>query len=384
MIRFDGIFYDCKHHWTETPFALRLFSMKQLLATLICLFSISLYGASVDPGDQETPVDDPIGLGERLALIDYLREVKQEKLPANPTLKELRRIYWRLENADENKAAKLERDRIARLRRELEHTYAIVIPADSSMEDLQQIKQAQEIKKQKDLEEFQRQQLAKQEQSNDEDALSGGSRASAPAVNADQITKSVVLVASKIGTGSGFFINHKGYLITNRHVVGADSKGSYATIYWDAGEKRKPENFTIVAISKERDLALLKPMKSGNRYAYFNVSTSYQLATDILVAGYPLGASIGQSLGTNDIDLTLTKGSISSVRKKGDQAHFLQTDASTSQGNSGGPLIDRKSYKILGIITKAIDPKDAGAHGHIMTFAIPSSEIRNQFRKHLP
>ena len=345
--------------------------MKQILAVFLCFFSFSLYSATIDLGDKETPVDDPIGLGERLALIDYLRDQKKQTLPANPSLKELRRIYWRLENADADRAAKSERDRLLRLRREIERTYAIVIQPQSSMDDLKRIKQEQELKKQKELEAFQKKQLAKQEQDSDAGDLST-LRPTKPTVNADQITKSVVLVASKLGTGSGFFINHKGYLITNRHVVGADSKGSYATIYWDAGEKRKPENFTIVAVSKERDLALLKPMTAGKRYNYFHVSTSYQLATDILVAGYPLGASIGKSLGTNDIDLTLTKGSISSVRKKGDQAHFLQTDASTSQGNSGGPLIDRNNYKILGIITKAIDPKDAGAHGHIMTFAIPS------------
>lgn len=356
--------------------------MKQLLAVLACCFSITVYGATPDPGERETPVDDPIGLGERLALIDYLREVKKQKLPAQPSLKDLRRIYWRLETADDHKADMVERDRINRLRHDLEVTYAIVIPETSSYEDLQRIKKEQEAKKKKEIEAFHQEQLS----NNTPDQTNGstGSSNTGNSIQADFIKKAAVLVASKKGTGSGFFINHQGYLITNRHVVGADSEGDHATIYWDAGQKRQPENFRIIAISAERDLALLKPINPSQKYQYFKTDSTYNLAADIIVAGYPLGASIGKTLGTNDIDLTITKGSISSVRKKGDEAHFLQTDASSSQGNSGGPLLDRNTNKVLGIITKAIDPKDTGAHGQIMTFAIPSTEIRKQFRKHLP
>ena len=356
--------------------------MKQFFTIICCLFSLHLSAATADPGERETPVDDPIGLGERLALIDYLREVKKQTLPANPSLKDLRRIYWRIENADDHKADLVERDRINRLRHDLEVTYAIVVPEGSSYEDLQRIKKEQEAKKKKEIEAFHQEQLSKNNP--EQNDTHTGPQNTGGSIQSGFIKKAAVLVASKIGTGSGFFINHQGYLITNRHVVGDDSTGDHATIYWEAGQKRKPENFRIIAVSKERDLALLKPINSGQRYQYFKTGSTYTLAADILVAGYPLGASIGQTLGTNDIDLTITKGSISSVRKKGDEAHFLQTDASSSQGNSGGPLLDRSTNKVLGIITKAIDPKDAGAHGQIMTFAIPSTEIRKQFREHLP
>ena len=354
--------------------------MQQLkLALLSCLclcFTNSLVSAE-KLEDKPAPVDDPIGLGERLALIDYLREEKKLKLPENPSLGDLKKIYWNITLKAQRNEDQLERDRLIRLKHQLESTYALVIPDNTSYEGLLAIKAKQEALAAEALKKI----IADQES-----APTGTVTKSNKLVNVNEkpLQAGVVLVATKTGTGSGFFINHKGYLITNRHVVGADSLGSYATIYWDATQKRDPENFSIIAISSNRDLALLKPMKAGKKYTHLKTGSSYELANDVLIAGYPLGSTVGNTLGTNAVDLTISKGSISSIRKKQDKAHFLQTDASSSQGCSGGPLVDIKTNKVLGIVTKAIDPKDTGAHGHIMTFAIPSTEIRKEFKKELP
>lgn len=333
-------------------------------------------------GKKPAPIEDPIGLGERLALIDYLRDEKKQKLPDNPTLEQLRVIYWKLEKRSDSKTQIAEKARVDRLRRSLEVTYAIVIPKSKTYEELLDIKKLQEDKARKELEKL----IKKQQQEKNGEEPSTGSEKSTAIGKADtkKIKKAVVLVASKIGTGSGFFINSKGYLITNRHVIGAHDKNTTATIYWEQGQKREAENFKIVAVSKNRDLALLKPIKTGKQYTYLKIDKTYEVTKDILTAGYPLGASIGQSLGTNAVELTMTKGSITSVRKKENKPYFLQTEASASQGCSGGPLLDRASNKVLGIITLGIDPKDVGAHGSIMTFAIPSSEIKKEFGKFLP
>ena len=52
---------------------------------------------------KEAPVDDPIGLGERLALIDYFKEELKQPVKPGTTLEELRVRYWRIHAAEERR-----------------------------------------------------------------------------------------------------------------------------------------------------------------------------------------------------------------------------------------------------------------------------------------
>lgn len=65
-----------------------------MLAAALCLAALA---ATAEP----PPVPDPIGLGERLALIDHLHEAYGQKPPAGATLEELRALYaaqWQARN----------------------------------------------------------------------------------------------------------------------------------------------------------------------------------------------------------------------------------------------------------------------------------------------
>ena len=68
--------------------------------------------------------------------------------------------------------------------------------------------------------------------------------------------------------------------------------------------------------------------------------------------------------------VSLSKGIISSIRKQANGSKIIQTDASISRGNSGGPLID-KDGKLLGIVNAKLI--GMGIEG--ISFAIPATEI---------
>lgn len=371
--------------WTPISRGCILYSMSRPLFSCCLILSLCCVGhaplQAEDMGQKPAPIEDPIGLGERLALIDYLREEKNQELPEDPSLEELRRIYWKLEQAPDSKTQQAKRARLARLRHSLEVTYAIVIPRNKTYQELLDIKKLHEDKARKELQALVQKQKRAFEERQQEQGNTGSDTDSK--ADPDTVKKAVVLIATRSGTGSGFFINKQGYLITNRHVVGSREETPYVTVYWEAGQKRKPENFSIVSISEQRDLALLKPIQAGRQYDFIKTGSHYQLTSDIVTAGFPLGAAVGRHLGTNDIELTMTKGSITAVRKKKDKPFYLQTDASTSQGCSGGPLLDASGQTVLGVITRAIDPKSQGASGRVMTFAIPADSITEEFKEYL-
>jgi hypothetical protein len=171
----------------------------------------------------------------------------------------------------------------------------------------------------------------------------------------EQAVQSSVTIKTSKGHASGFFISKNGYLITNYHVISDTSK---LEIILNDGSKFIPK---IVRFNKESDIALLKIEKDN--------IVPFKL-TDIEQAGIGKEIYVIGTPSAEDLSQTLTKGIISSVRKQANGSKIIQTDASISRGNSGGPLIDKEG-RLLGIInTKLIG---FGIEG--ISFAIPANEI---------
>jgi S1-C subfamily serine protease len=71
--------------------------------------------------------------------------------------------------------------------------------------------------------------------------------------------------------------------------------------------------------------------------------------------------------------MTLTDGLVSSIRKnETDQIIWYQVSAAVNPGNSGGPLIDAQSGKVLGIVTAKINEAEN------IGFARPISLVENR------
>tara|TARA_Y100001978_G_scaffold160953_1_gene147184 strand:+ start:26 stop:943 length:918 start_codon:yes stop_codon:yes gene_type:complete len=174
------------------------------------------------------------------------------------------------------------------------------------------------------------------------------------------------------GVGSGFVVAHynKGtYILTNSHVI-ADS-GSI-DIEWLDGHKDKA---SIVidggGVVDNNDIALLKiygivgaPVKIKKE--------STKTGRDVIAIGAPFPLA-------GVLDYSLSKGVISSIRKKGT---LIQTDTAINKGNSGGPLIERSGC-IIGINTFGMGYKeDQDNIG--LGFALSNKVINRFIRKVLP
>jgi len=140
--------------------------------------------------------------------------------------------------------------------------------------------------------------------------------------------------------GSGVIIDHRGYILTNAHVIDKASK-----IFVALSEKRKELEATLVGQDNRLDLAVLKIAKNGN-YPFLKPghSDDLMLGETVIAIGNPLG--LGHSI---------TTGIISSTQRRIQVAEnltsiFIQTDALINPGNSGGPLINING-ELIGINT---------------------------------
>lgn len=170
--------------------------------------------------------------------------------------------------------------------------------------------------------------------------------------NLQEAVGATATVKTGKGHGSGFFISEDGYLITNYHVV-ADSSDLQVILH--DGSKIKA---TIVQQNKDADIALLKIGKTGLVPFSITENEVFGIGKDIYAIGTPTAEDLSQ---------TLSKGIISSVRKQSNGTKIIQTDASVSPGNSGGPMVD-KNGQLIGIINAKLIGD--GVEG--ISFAIPA------------
>ena len=142
-----------------------------------------------------------------------------------------------------------------------------------------------------------------------------------------KVCKSLEFVSSdEISTSSGtaFFINNKGNLLTNHHVINKckEIKVNYFDNEYDA---------SLLAVDKILDLALLKVDVTPKSYLKFSNYHAKKLQR-IYVAGYPFGKGLSD-------DLKISSGIISSLKGLKDNSNELQIDAAINNGNSGGPIV---------------------------------------------
>lgn len=159
----------------------------------------------------------------------------------------------------------------------------------------------------------------------------------------------VVRTHSAAGLGTGFFITHDGYILTNWHCVSKDLVAPAPDIYVGilTGKEAGHETYTfhraeLVNHSSWDDLALLKipgtcfPHLHLHMYSYDDAEPKE--GTMVLAMGYPLGGQHSATFGIVSQNVQLAGWN-----------SYVHTDAAINPGNSGGPLIDMRG-RVIGVV----------------------------------
>ncbi|WDE97892.1 serine protease [Lentisphaera profundi] len=170
---------------------------------------------------------------------------------------------------------------------------------------------------------------------------------------AKKYNQATVLIKNNRGSGTGFFINKRGLILTCAHVLSQentvrfkDSKGDVKTV-----------KVAIVGTDSVNDLALLQTVPYiSSPYVGLELKRMPEMGEQLVVIGNP-GA------GNLILSNTMTTGIVSNNNRILDGKKYIQTSAAINPGNSGGPIFD-KYGNVCGVVTMKARMEGAG-------FAVP-------------
>lgn len=150
-----------------------------------------------------------------------------------------------------------------------------------------------------------------------------------------RLKNTVVTVISESGHGTGFFVDSKGLLLTNQHVVG---NSEYLAVQFDREHKIQAR---LIAADAQKDVALLSvnlaALPNAAPAPIFRVTSGkppVQEGERVFTIGSPL-----------TLDKIITTGIVSKVEQ-----HTIISDININPGNSGGPLFNGAG-QVIGLTT---------------------------------
>jgi len=173
-----------------------------------------------------------------------------------------------------------------------------------------------------------------------------------------RVSPSIPIVRTCEGHGTGILIEG-GYIVTNDHVV--FDCGEATVLFPDGTEFTE---VPVLATNPWADIAVLGPIQTTKRKLTLDDGESLPPGSDLYLIGYPAEFE-------DNPQATIAKGILSRVRQWASyDLTLLQTDAQTTGGQSGGPLLDDRG-RVVGVLTWGW----TGANFGIATSAIDQDEI---------
>jgi len=159
----------------------------------------------------------------------------------------------------------------------------------------------------------------------------------------------------RVSSGSAFLVANG--LLTNSHVIRASDYDAVAIYFEDAIRDSEIEPIrlsrdtiddavVVESVENDKDFALLRleEPEFANRHTFeFGSDVDVEIGEQVLFLAFPFGMA----------QLTSHMGYVSSKHEL-DGVRVLQIDGSVNGGNSGGPLLDLKTGRVIGIITRAV------------------------------
>ena len=177
--------------------------------------------------------------------------------------------------------------------------------------------------------------------------------------------------SSGSGTGSGFFLDSNGYILTNNHVVEAAATRGTITVELSNGRKYGAK---LMGRDNSYDLAVLKIDVTSAPTLQLGNSDLAQVGDSVIAIGSPLGLS-----GTVTSGIISSKNRAVTTGNGSGESSFinaLQTDAAINPGNSGGPLVD-STGAVIGVNSAIATLGSSSQTGSIgLGFAIPINQAK--------
>jgi S1-C subfamily serine protease/antitoxin component YwqK of YwqJK toxin-antitoxin module len=170
------------------------------------------------------------------------------------------------------------------------------------------------------------------------------------------------------GNGSGFFINEKGYIATNYHVV--EDASAIQVEYFQKGIKNT-FSAKVIVTDKQNDLAIIQindpKFKTLPSIPYVFNSTIKDVGSEVFALGYPMADVMGD-------EIKFTDGKISSKTGIEGDITVYQISVPIQPGNSGGPLFDNKG-NLVGITSSALNKEYFNSEN--VNYAIKTTYLKN-------
>ena len=174
--------------------------------------------------------------------------------------------------------------------------------------------------------------------------------------------------------GSGYVVHPDGIVITNYHVI---SEANKVDVQFEDGTRADSPGYLLV--EPQYDIAIIKIDVPEGR-----TLTPVPLLTDTPrqgTAAMAFGAPRGNNFST-------TTGSVSAIRDEEEMRNtlgedikgtWIQTDASVSSGNSGGPLVDYEG-NVIAMNTRASTNSGASGVTQNLNYSVSSKSILEKLK----
>jgi len=166
--------------------------------------------------------------------------------------------------------------------------------------------------------------------------------------------------------GTGFAVGSGQFIVTNAHVIPErleEEKNEFLAVFVGIGREAETRSAKLVQTDEIHDLALLKV--SGKKLPAMTLGRTDEALEGKLYAfsGFPIGAVLGLYPVTHrgivsaispvaiPVDTSKTLD-VQMIRRLRNPYNVLQLDATAYPGNSGSPLYEIDSGRVIGVINK--------------------------------
>lgn len=171
--------------------------------------------------------------------------------------------------------------------------------------------------------------------------------------------------------GTGFVVGDGTLLATNYHVLpsAADLEGGPAlmVLVSRSGDQGNLRRARLAASDRQRDLALLKLEGPPLPALALEEAGAIREGQSIALMGFPIGGALGFSAVTHrGIVASMTTSALPAATaqsldprvvrrlRDGSNLEVIQLDATAYPGNSGGPVFDTETGRVLGIVNQVL------------------------------